>query len=165
MEKVNDKIRRLRKQKGLSQREVAQVAGIRQSSIASIEKGDTVNMSLESAVGIAKALEVNFNELFDIEADNLKAIVLKNEIETLKTRIKDLEEQLIEKKQIVELLVDAGLIITTANSIRNKQEEYSPVLRDFNDLDSLIKELKDQESFDQNALDYIQNYIKKLKGS
>ena len=67
MEKVNDKIRRLRKQKGLSQREVAQVAGIRQSSIASIEKGDTVNMSLESAVGIAKALEVNFNELFDIE--------------------------------------------------------------------------------------------------
>jgi|GEM_PF-2749737 len=67
MEELKDKLIRLRLEKGLKQAQVAKAAGIKQPSYASIEKGDTKNVSLNVAIGIAKALDVPFNELFDID--------------------------------------------------------------------------------------------------
>ncbi len=167
MERINEKIKRLRKQKGLSQNEVATVAGVRQSSIASIEKGETVSMSLDVAKGIAKALNVNFNELYDIDGDSQKIDSLNKEIEALKKRIAELEEQVCDKRQIIEYLTNDDIAPDFARFLRNKEEGSTPTNLDPDnlDLDALIKEVGENEEFDKNAKEYVLNVIKKLKRS
>lgn len=99
MESINEKIKRIRIEIGINQADVARSAGIKQSSYASIEKGDTKSISIEVGKGIAKALRISFNELFDIEnADNKNN--LQEEIEKLKKTIESLEEQLDDKRQL-----------------------------------------------------------------
>jgi|GEM_PF-2287255 len=110
MESISDKIKRLRKSSGISQLEVAKSAGITQSGFASIEKGDTKAISIEVGKGIAKALGISFNELFEIEVDSKSAESQKNEIDELKEsieelhgRIKELQERISEKDKIMAL--------------------------------------------------------------
>jgi transcriptional regulator with XRE-family HTH domain len=86
---IQEKIKLFRKQKNLSQVQMAAVVGISQAAYAKIESGTTVHMSLESAIGIAKALNENFNELFEIESDNKNIAALKSEVELLKFRIEE----------------------------------------------------------------------------
>jgi len=68
MESINEKIKLLRKQRGISQVEVAKAAGINQASYSNIEKGDTKSITIEVGKGISRALGIPFAELFDIEA-------------------------------------------------------------------------------------------------
>jgi transcriptional regulator with XRE-family HTH domain len=68
MELLGEKIRQIRKSKGISQMTVADTCKIKQSSYANIESGKTQNITIEIGKGIAKALNVSFNELFEIEA-------------------------------------------------------------------------------------------------
>jgi transcriptional regulator with XRE-family HTH domain len=92
MESVNEKIKRLRIKSGVNQADVARSAGIKQSSYASIEKGDTKSITINVGKGIAKALGVSFNELFDVEISPDKdEKKLLNEIERLKRELSDLE--------------------------------------------------------------------------
>ena len=67
MESLGEKIRQIRKSKGISQMTVADTCNIKQSSYANIESGKTQNITIEIGKGIAKALGVPFNELFEIE--------------------------------------------------------------------------------------------------
>ena len=97
-EKFTDKLKRLRKLSGLSQKEVAQISGINQSSFASIEKGETKSISIDVGIGIAKALNISFFELFNFQDTNnvnqelIKEVALcKNEIERLNKKISELE--------------------------------------------------------------------------
>lgn len=76
MEELKDKLLRIRKEKNLSQTYVAKAAGIKQPSYASIEAGDTKNVSLSVAKGLAKALGVSFIELFEIEDPEYERIKL-----------------------------------------------------------------------------------------
>lgn len=78
MESINEKIKRIRLETGVNQADVARSAGIKQSSYASIEKGDTKSISIEVGKGIAKALNISFNELFEIETNNEKITKLKD---------------------------------------------------------------------------------------
>jgi transcriptional regulator with XRE-family HTH domain len=107
-EKFTDKLKRLRKLSGLSQKEVAQISGINQSSFASIEKGETKSISIDVGIGIAKALNISFFELFNFEnAGNVNQDLIKeveqckNEIERLKNQISILQEQLEDKRNII----------------------------------------------------------------
>lgn len=72
---------------------------------------------------------------------------------------------MLEKKQIVDLLVDAGLIITTARELRHREDGIIRIERDFSELDSLIKKLEEQKPLDHNVIEYIRDYIKEQKGS
>lgn len=95
MEEISNKIQRIRKEKGLSQTYVAKIAGIKQPSYASIESGDTRSISLNVAIGIAKALEIPFNELYDIPSpspDNEVISLLKERNELL-AKVEKLENE------------------------------------------------------------------------
>jgi len=93
------KIKSLRNQKGISQTKMASKVGLSQPGYAKIESGVTENMSLSLAIKISKVLEIGFNELYDIDGDSQKIDSLNNEIEILKKRIVELEEQLDDKRK------------------------------------------------------------------
>lgn len=89
MESIGEKIRSIRKSKGISQTAVADSCSIKQSSYANIENGKTQNITIEIGKGIAKALDISFNELFDIEATPQN----QDQIESLKEQIENLKEK------------------------------------------------------------------------
>lgn len=62
--KFGDKIRDLRKQKGLSQEELAFRSGLHRTYISDIERGSR-NVSLKNIERIAKALGISSKVLFD----------------------------------------------------------------------------------------------------
>lgn len=85
MEKLNEKLKNLRTVKRLSQAELAIAAGISRAAYTFFENGTTDKLSLDAAKGIAKALGVSFNELFEVENPELESA--KKEIERLKKSI------------------------------------------------------------------------------
>lgn len=92
MESIGEKIRSIRKSKGISQTAVADSCSIKQSSYANIENGKTQNITIEIGKGIAKTLDISFNELFEIEAtpqNQAQSESLISEIESLKNQLKD----------------------------------------------------------------------------
>lgn len=64
---IGDKIRALRKRRGLSQEQLGELVGFSQSKISKIENGDWD--SLSDLRLIAKALGVKLKELIDDEPD------------------------------------------------------------------------------------------------
>lgn len=74
---IGNKLLFYRKQKGLTQAEVAELAEISDRTYADIERGST-NMRTETLISICNALNITPNEVFvdnekitDIEKDNL----------------------------------------------------------------------------------------------
>jgi len=84
---IQEKIKSLRKQKNLSQAQMAAVIGISQAAYAKFESGVTENIALFIATGIAKALNEDFNELFEIESDHKTIAELKYELAELRSRV------------------------------------------------------------------------------
>ena len=68
MQLIGDKIRALRKRRGLSQEQLGELVGFSQSKISKIEHGDWD--SLSDLRLIAKALEVPIEELVREEAES-----------------------------------------------------------------------------------------------
>jgi len=101
-----EKIKTLRNQKGISQTKMAEIMGISQTGYAKIENGITESVSLPVAVNIAKALNVGFNELFDIDGDSQKIDSLNNEIEELKKTIEKLNSEISEKSLLNKTLIN-----------------------------------------------------------
>ena len=65
-ETIGEKLKRIRKEKGYSQVNVAIWCGISQAAYAKIENGTTQNITIPIGKGISKALMIPFNELFEI---------------------------------------------------------------------------------------------------
>lgn len=61
--KIGNNLRNLRKQRNLTQEQVAQAIEVTRATIFAIEKGD-YNPSLELAFRLANFLEVDINEIF-----------------------------------------------------------------------------------------------------
>ena len=59
-----ERVRQIRKEKGLSQEAFADLAGIDRSYMGHIERGDQ-NITLTKILQIAKALEISIRQLFD----------------------------------------------------------------------------------------------------
>lgn len=64
-EKVGKKVRAIRKQRGLSQEELAFRSGLHRTYISDIERGDR-NVSIKNIEKIARALGVKPSELLEI---------------------------------------------------------------------------------------------------
>ncbi len=62
-EEVGFNIRRIREERGLSQEELAALAGLHRAYVGQIERGEK-NLGLKNLQKIANALEVNIEELF-----------------------------------------------------------------------------------------------------
>lgn len=58
-EVLGDRIRQLRRERGMSQEELAKAVGIRQPSLSKIEKGDTHQLRASTLMRMARALEVD----------------------------------------------------------------------------------------------------------
>jgi transcriptional regulator with XRE-family HTH domain len=61
--KFGERIEYLRKQKGITQEELAEKAGLHRAYFWDIENGR--NISIKTAYKIAKALNIKLNQLFD----------------------------------------------------------------------------------------------------
>ena len=104
------KIKSLRVQKDLSQTQMANFLGITQAGYANIENNDKAKLSLAYAVRIAEVLNVGFNELYGIPGDSSKVEEIQNENEAFRKRIIELEEQLNDKRQIIQFLSDNNFL-------------------------------------------------------
>ena len=58
-------IKKLRESKNLSQEKIARLAGVSNNTIVNIEAGKQLNPTIETLIKIAKALEVDVNELIN----------------------------------------------------------------------------------------------------
>jgi len=67
-QKFGEKIRKLRRAKGLSQEELAFRAGVHRNYLGGIERGER-NPALDNIAAIGKALGVDLSELFRFERD------------------------------------------------------------------------------------------------
>ena len=71
---IGDKIRKYRRQKGLSQERLGEIVGFSQSKISKIERGERGDWdSLSDLRLIAKVLEVPIEELISDRCDEMKA--------------------------------------------------------------------------------------------
>jgi len=66
-EEVGFNIRRIREERGLSQEELADLAGLHRAYIGQIERGEK-NIGLKNLEKIAKALNISIKVLLDISA-------------------------------------------------------------------------------------------------
>ena len=63
-EKFGQRVRALRKERGLSQEELADLSGLDRTYISGIERG-LRNVALRNIEALAKALDVSISELFE----------------------------------------------------------------------------------------------------
>ncbi len=168
METMNEKIKRLRKQKGLSQVEVAKAAGITQSSYASIEKGDTKSITIEVGKGFAKALGMAFNELFDIESDSQKIDDLNNQIKELNEKHKNIIESYTSERLMIKNIVLAvsdqnfkRSIVRIKYGYNGLEEDIKNLLMDILDETNkgFLRQLVTFGSFTQNDIKSFYEYM------
>lgn len=95
--KRGKKIAKLRESRSLSIRKMANIIGISDTALAKIEKGKNENIKIDTGIKIAKALDVSFNELFEIEMPSAA-----NE-KKLEEEIKRLEEMVSQQNEMLEL--------------------------------------------------------------
>lgn len=139
---IIDKIKYHRKRQKLSQKKVAEIAGISQAAYAKIENGTTEKFSIDVAKGIAKALEVSFNELFDIELPEAQADEqLRIENQKLKQQIADLTNvQLKDKTSLIEGLRSNNILYDFAMSLYHASGEYDKArIKSYQEKDDIIE--------------------------
>lgn len=104
--KLPGKIKRLRKAKGLSQKEVAAMAGVHAAHFSRLETGK-YQPSIEILRKIAQALDVTTDYLLNEEADDFSPI--KVEDKTLAERIKLIDTLEVDEKNALLKIIDAML--------------------------------------------------------
>ena len=88
---LGDKIRNLRRIKGLTQEELGEKAGLSYKYIGEIERGQ-VNVSFDSLIRIVNALSVMINDLFPSEtAMSQKILIIKDKSPLSKLSSQDIQ--------------------------------------------------------------------------
>ena len=145
MKPIVEKIKRIRKSKGISQTAVAESCGIKQSSYANIENGKTQNITIEIGKGIARALGVSFIELFDIAVLDTYFDGYKADLESITKAYEDLKETL---EELLERIKEKDLLIETLKNEKSHVREH------------LVMQLVSNFSFD---VTFISNQISNAK--
>ncbi len=91
-ELIGRRIKVLRLERGLSQRDIEEATGVSRSHISKIESGKIANPGLDTLEKIAKALKVSVSFLFHFDE------------RTLKKRVQAMEKRKKEHKREMELL-------------------------------------------------------------
>lgn len=92
-----ESVRLIRKQKGLTQEELAEKAGLQYTYIGGIERGER-NISLETLEKVAKGLEVNPMTLFDFKHLDIE----DNDVLT-KANLLDIHQSLLQSRSDEEI--------------------------------------------------------------
>jgi transcriptional regulator with XRE-family HTH domain len=128
MSNIHEKIRELRKQKGINQKQVADSAGLSVAAYSNIESGETKSITIEAGKGIAKALGVSFAELFEIETPATGTSEASAELEQLREKVKELEKRIDEKDLVIHLLKKDNQQLTELQAWDNISEELHKLL-------------------------------------
>ena len=154
-----ERIKKLREEFGFSKADMARMCGITQTAYTNIENAETKSITIETGKKIANSLKISFFDLFEIDGDSQKIANLNNEIETLKKRIEELEEQLKDKRRIISLIENDDVLSQIALAIKSVIEPFQHRKRDFNDTDSLLKELEEKQPYDRDSRESTKQYI------
>ena len=115
---IKENIRKIRKQRKMTQEEMAHLLGISVTAYRDLERGNTSIMNVH-LLKIAELLETSSEELVlgyrpvqmpgkkleDVQAEySEKVMVLEKEIDYLRKLVKSLEETIATKNQIIEML-------------------------------------------------------------
>lgn len=82
MTKVGERLKKIREETGLSQRDVAQAASISQSTYSDLERGDSAGRSLEILGQVAKGIGVSADYLLGIEKDLGPKVMARGSLST-----------------------------------------------------------------------------------
>jgi transcriptional regulator with XRE-family HTH domain len=110
---IGDRIRELRKERGLSQEELGYKSELHLTHIGAIERGEK-NCSIDTLVKVARGLNVNVQTLLDFPKDRADSTSLKKAI---------IEEIKISSPEIIKILSDilSGLKSLKAVPANRKQ--------------------------------------------
>lgn len=147
----HEKIKKLRNQKGISQIEMAEVAGISRSSYLTFEKDGSYNLSLLAAWEIALKLDVPFSELYGIKYSPVDTEV----IEKYQKENTELKETVQKNNQLIELLQHKNQELQKAKAGLELREEF----RLYYETDQKIKKSKSES--DKEKLTNYQRDINK----
>lgn len=163
------RIKMLLTEKGVSFSELTDKIGMsRRGLYAAI---DNKTLSITSLEKISEVLNVPVTYFFDNNQDGWitfsDANKLKDEISSLKIRINELEEQLDDKRMLIQFIKDQNLI--PASFIINKGRDNKIwTSRNFDDLDSLLNELEsslDDQDREEKFKQLINWYNERKKGT
>lgn len=111
METIGEKIKRLRKSKGLSLMDLANKLEVSDTAISKIETGKTKSITVEMGENLCKELGVSFYELFDIETNNDEIREAKSLIDALYDQIDALEGRITEKDLMISVLINQNKLL------------------------------------------------------
>jgi len=132
VETIGEKIKKIRTEKKISQKQVSDICGLTPSAYLFIENGTTKSISIEVGKGIAQALDVPFTELFDIVTNPSEIEKLLTEITSYRENIDELTNDNILLKIQVETLQEIIVWYFIQNymndlSIFMKEEMQKPI--------------------------------------
>ena len=133
IEKIRLKLNDIRTEKGISQKDVADSAGLSNAAYSNIEAGNSQNITIKAGVGIAKALNMSFTKLFEIEDSG-------SEKTELIKQISDLEQE--------------------CNAIKDQNENYELVIKLFKN--EKIRISRDVAFFLEETIDFQDSYINQI---
>ncbi len=160
MESIHEKIKKLRTLRNISQSQMAKIVGITRATYVFIENGKTQNISIEVGKGIARALDVPFTELFEIEASDSKIIELQTIIKDLKetikgnhNTIKDCTNRIVEKNLVIDTLTANRKFLVTSLIKYIEQQPSNAVYWHAKQGYRYVKTTKEREYIDRLILE------------
>ena len=131
---IGENIRKIRKQKGLTQKKLAELSGLNEVTIRSYELGK-FKPKIETIQRIANALDVTIGDLDDgymeMKAQNEKAHNLLYQLQYLlkdiQTSDKTDNEKLIETEKIESLIHDTQNLIRIINYVMKADKEVKSI--------------------------------------
>ena len=110
---VGENIKKIRKEKGLTQKELGKLCGMSEAQIGQYENG-LRNPKMETLEKIANALDISYFELFDISETTKESNIQKI---TLNVEIKNIDEETKKAEKLIELLKEAKSLADDLASI------------------------------------------------
>ena len=94
LKRIGENVAKARQQKGLTQRDLATLAGKNQTIIAKLEKYAPLDMTLRNMYEIVRHIPVSFSEIISKAEKDLALDLIPREQQTLDIRLKVLVEKL-----------------------------------------------------------------------
>ena len=110
---VGENIKKIRKEKGLTQKELGKLCGMSEAQIGQYENG-LRNPKMETLKKIANALDISYFELLDISETTKESNIQKI---TLNVEIKNIDEETKKAEKLIELLKEAKSLADDLASI------------------------------------------------
>lgn len=109
---IGENIKKIRKEKGLTQKELAKLLNVSEPMVSQYESKET--LKLETIKKIAAALGISFSELLDMDKPSGTS---SNQKITLNVEIKNINEETKKAEKLIELLNEAKSLADDLASI------------------------------------------------